>query len=378
MASVEFRNVTKQFDNGLVALKHFNLVVEDGELLVLVGASGCGKSTALRLLAGLESPSDGEVLIDKRVVNQETPQQRNIAMVFQNYALYPHMTVRGNLEFPLQMSHATREDMVTRVSEIAELLGLADLLGRKPAQLSGGQRQRVSMGRALVRDPSVFLLDEPLSNLDAKLRAQIRADIAQIQKRLKKTTVYVTHDQVEAMTLGDRVAVLAEGELQQIGTPEQLYNHPSTVFVAQFIGSPGMNIVPCWVTTTDKQVFKLKLAEKEWRYQSHNQQLMSALAEYAEQTLYIGFRPEALSLTPCEKAMEIKAKVITVEYLGHESLVYLTFPGSESENGSNEFTARLQGQITSRAGDVVTFYIEFTAFCFFNEKGENIFHTQSN
>jgi len=373
LASVEFKNVTKQFDNGAVALKRFNLAVEDGELLVMVGASGCGKSTALRLLAGLETPSEGDILIDNQVVNDATPQQRNIAMVFQNYALYPHMTVRGNLEFPLKMSHATRETIASRVKEVAELLGLADLLDRKPAQLSGGQRQRVAMGRALVRDPSVFLLDEPLSNLDAKLRAQIRADIAQIQKRLNKTTIYVTHDQVEAMTLGDRVAVLAEGELQQIGTPEQLYNRPSTIFVAQFIGSPGMNIVPCRVTVTSNRQLTLELGEQKWSFQPPNQQMLSTLVENAEQVPSAGFRPEALTNVPVKGELAIKVKVIAIEYLGHESLVYLEFPGSESAVGSSEIVARLKGRIADRAGDVITLYIDPAAFSFFNSAGDNIF-----
>jgi multiple sugar transport system ATP-binding protein len=372
VASVEFKNISKQFDNGAVALKLFNLAVKDGELLVLVGASGCGKSTALRLLAGLEAPSEGEVLIDNQVVNEATPQQRNIAMVFQNYALYPHMTVRGNLEFPLKMARASRETLTTRVTEIAELLGLADLLDRKPAQLSGGQRQRVAMGRALVRDPSVFLLDEPLSNLDAKLRAQIRTDIAQIQKRLKKTTIYVTHDQVEAMTLGDRVAVLADGELQQIGTPEQLYSQPSTMFVAQFIGSPGMNIVPSQMTAVGSQQFTLQLGDVETSLPPPSQQMLDVMPGYVDRKLFAGFRPEALTMTSTADTIELKAKVRSVEYLGYESLVYLEFPESKSGGSGNEVIARLQGRITERAGDNMNLFIDPAALCYFDEKGENI------
>ena len=216
MAKVTFDNVSKRFDS-TTALRNFSLNINDGEFVVLVGPSGCGKSTALRLLAGLEMVSEGEIYIDDSPVNQLTPQQRNVAMVFQNYALYPHMSVQANLEFPLRMSHSPVAERQTKVAQIADLLNLTGLLQRKPRQLSGGQRQRVAMGRALVRDPSVFLLDEPLSNLDAKLRAQIRADIARLQKRLQKSTLYVTHDQVEAMTLGDRVAVMNAGELQQLG-----------------------------------------------------------------------------------------------------------------------------------------------------------------
>jgi ABC-type sugar transport system ATPase subunit len=259
------------------------------------------------------------------------------------------------------------------VKEVAELLGLADLLDRKPAQLSGGQRQRVAMGRALVRDPSVFLLDEPLSNLDAKLRAQIRTDIAQIQKRLNKTTVYVTHDQVEAMTLGDRVAVLAEGNLQHIGTPEQLYNHPATVFVAQFIGSPGMNIVPCRVTTMGERQLTLRLIEEERDFRPSNQYMYETLLTYVDQKLCAGFRPEALVKEPSSEAIAIKLKVKSVEYLGYESLIYLEFPGSENWVGSSEIIARLQGRITDRAGDVITLYIDPAAFSFFNSDGENIY-----
>jgi multiple sugar transport system ATP-binding protein len=376
VANVEFKNIKKQFDNGAVALKDFSLQIIDGELLVLVGSSGCGKSTALRLLAGLEIPSEGEVLIDGRVVNHLTPQQRNIAMVFQNYALYPHMTVRANLEFPLKMTHATREMRLSKVTEIAELLGLADLLDRKPAQLSGGQRQRVAMGRALVRNPSVFLLDEPLSNLDARLRAQIRADIAQIQKRIKKTTIYVTHDQVEAMTLGDRVAVLAEGELQQIGTPEQLYSHPATIFIAQFIGSPGMNIVPCRVTTSDNQQLSLQLGEAETSIRGLDQELTPQLIEHTNQKLFAGFRPEALSTCPREDAIAIKAKVTAVEYLGHESLVYLEFPGLETGSKTSDLIVRVQGNVSEKAGDVIELFIDPAAVCFFDDKGDNISRAQ--
>ncbi|MDH5481177.1 MAG: ABC transporter ATP-binding protein, partial [Nitrosomonas sp.] len=231
MAKVEFNNVTKRFDTETVALRQFTLTIGDGEFMVLVGPSGCGKSTALRLLAGLEDITEGEILIDDQVVNQISPQQRNIAMVFQNYALYPHMSVHANLAFPLKMRHTPASAIAKKVEQIAKLLDLSRLLARKPKQLSGGQRQRVAMGRALVRNPSVFLLDEPLSNLDAKLRAQIRADIALLQKSLNKTTLYVTHDQVEAMTLGDSVAVMNHGELQQVGTPEMLYKEPQNIFV---------------------------------------------------------------------------------------------------------------------------------------------------
>ncbi|MGD8396976.1 MAG: ABC transporter ATP-binding protein, partial [Candidatus Eiseniibacteriota bacterium] len=232
MATVELREVTKVFDGDVTAVDRLSLALEDGELLVLVGPSGCGKSTALRLVAGLETATAGEIRIDGEVVNGLAPQERDIAMVFQNYALYPHKTVRGNLAFPLRMMRMERAERERRIARTAGLLGLEPLLERRPRQLSGGQRQRVAMGRALVRDPRVFLLDEPLSNLDAKLRVEIRAEIAELQRRIGITTLYVTHDQVEAMTLGDRVAVLRDGRLQQVDDAQTLYDAPANVFVA--------------------------------------------------------------------------------------------------------------------------------------------------
>ena len=245
MASVEFKNVSKRFGLGMLALQHIDLKLNDGEFLVLVGPSGCGKSTILRLLAGLEHVSKGKILINDEVVNGLSPQKRNVAMVFQNYALYPHMSVRENLEFPLRMMKLPEDEITRRAQTVAELLHLAEMMEQRPGQLSGGQRQRVAMGRAIVREPRVFLMDEPLSNLDAKLRVQIRSEIAALQKRLNITTLYVTHDQVEAMTLGQRVAVMNNGRLQQVDTPRALYERPMNVFVARFIGNPGMNVVPC-------------------------------------------------------------------------------------------------------------------------------------
>ncbi|MEJ2180668.1 MAG: ABC transporter ATP-binding protein [Gammaproteobacteria bacterium] len=373
MASVEFKNISKRFENGTVALKNFNLCIEDGEHIVLVVASGCGKSTALRLLAGLETPSEGEVLIDKKVVNVDTPQQRNVAMVFQNYALYPHMTVRGNLEFPLKMSHTAKDQVVSRVANIAGLLGLSDLMGRRPAQLSGGQRQRVAMGRALVRDPSVFLLDEPLSNLDAKLRAQIRADIAKIQQRLKKTTLYVTHDQVEAMTLGDRIAVLNNGELQQIGTPEKLYKYPANIFVAKFIGSPGMNILHSRITDLGSDHFGVQLGDSQITLKPSNQLTVESLSHHASQKVLVGIRPEAFSITSFEGGVCIKLKVNAVEYLGHESLVYLDFTDECGALYGDSLIARLPGHYTYPSDNMVNFYIDPEVISIFDEAEQSIF-----
>jgi multiple sugar transport system ATP-binding protein len=244
VAAIDIKAVSKRYRDGTLAVRDFNLEIADGEFMILVGPSGCGKTTLLRMIAGLEEITEGEIDIGERIVNDLTPKQRDIAMVFQNYALYPHMTVAKNMGFALKRAGVPADEIQRKVQETAELLGIAEQLERKPANLSGGQRQRVAMGRAIVRDPQAFLMDEPLSNLDAKLRIQMRAEILRIQRRLGTTTVYVTHDQTEAMTLGDRLAVMRDGVLQQVGTPDELYNRPRNVFVAGFIGSPAMNFLP--------------------------------------------------------------------------------------------------------------------------------------
>src|SRR5437660_4316864 len=244
MAEIQFDDITKRYPDGFEAVKELNLEVKDGELMILVGPSGCGKSTALRMVAGLEDITDGQLKIGDEVVNQRAPKDRDIAMVFQNYALYPHMTVRENMGFALKLAKVPKEEINRKVSEAARILDLEPHLDRKPANLSGGQRQRVAMGRAIVRNPSAFLMDEPLSNLDAKLRVQMRTEISRIQQQLETTTIYVTHDQTEAMTLGDRIAVMRAGTLQQVGAPSELYGHPNNLFVAGFIGSPSMNFLP--------------------------------------------------------------------------------------------------------------------------------------
>ena len=244
MAEIVLDHVSKRYPDGATPVKDLSLTIGDGEFVILVGPSGCGKSTTLNMIAGLEEISSGELRIGGQRVNDKAPTDRDIAMVFQSYALYPHMTVRQNIAFPLTLAKLSKAEIETKVDETARILDLTDLLDRKPSQLSGGQRQRVAMGRAIVRKPKAFLMDEPLSNLDAKLRVQMRAEIARLQNRLGTTTVYVTHDQTEAMTLGDRVVVLRAGEAQQIGTPDELYNHPVNLFVAGFIGSPGDELLP--------------------------------------------------------------------------------------------------------------------------------------
>jgi multiple sugar transport system ATP-binding protein len=248
MADITLEHITKRYDDGYEAVKDLNLEVADGEFMILVGPSGCGKSTALRMVAGLEDITGGELKIGGQVVNDKTPKDRDIAMVFQNYALYPHMTVRENMGFALKLAGTPKAELDQKVSEAARILDLEQHLDRKPANLSGGQRQRVAMGRAIVRNPKAFLMDEPLSNLDAKLRVQMRAEISRIQQRFETTTIYVTHDQTEALTLGDRIAVMRAGVLQQVGTPGDLYSRPKNLFVAGFIGSPSMNFLPGHIT----------------------------------------------------------------------------------------------------------------------------------
>ena len=306
MADVVFERVTKVYPGtDQPAVDALDLHIADGEFVVLVGPSGSGKTTALRMLAGLEEVDDGAVLIGGRDVTFDPPKDRDVAMVFQNYALYPYFTVADNIAFPLKIARVKREERARRVAEVAELLGLTPYLERKPSQLSGGQRQRVAMGRAIVRQPSVFLMDEPLSNLDAKLRVQMRADVAGLQSRLGVTTVYVTHDQAEAMTLGHRVAVLHEGQLQQCGPPRELYDHPANTFVAGFIGSPAMNL--CTVSVAPGG--SVSFAGEEVRVPGGSN---------GTRPLVVGFRPEALELAPDG----MPARVEVVEEIGADAYVF--------------------------------------------------------
>ena len=305
MPGVLLEDVTKEFPGGTIAVDHLSLDIADGEFVILVGSSGCGKTTALRMIAGLEKPTSGTIRIGGQVVNEISPRDRDIAMVFQNYALYPHMTVFRNLAYPLRQRRLPKREINKRVLEVAELLSLEGLLKRRPAQLSGGQRQRVAMGRALVREPKVFLLDEPLSNLDAKLRVQMRAGLKRLHSRLGVTTVYVTHDQVEAMTLGDRIAVLSEGKLQQVGPPQDVYDRPANVFVAGFIGSPPMNL--------------LRGTAREGRVAAG--ELVLNRPGIPDGEVVVGLRPEAMR--PATDGMpSLDFRVTVVEPLGDELIVH--------------------------------------------------------
>jgi ABC-type sugar transport system ATPase subunit len=319
MATVTFDHVTKRYD-GTVAVNDLSLGVEDGEFLVLVGPSGCGKTTALRMVAGLEPITDGRLLIGDRVVNNVAPVQRDIAMVFQSYALYPHFTVYNNLAFGLRNKKVPRKEIDQRVKQAAEILDLGPLLKRKPKQLSGGQRQRVALGRAIVREPAAFLMDEPLSNLDAKLRVQTRAEILKLQDRLHVTTIYVTHDQVEAMTMGDRIVVMNLGVLQQVGTPEELYENPANMFVAGFIGSPSMNLVP------------------------------APLVGAGGNDRIVGFRPEHLDVGGQGDGVRFTADVDVVEYLGDEQIVHMRVKDTA-------LVAKLPVEQRVGSGETVEFFV---------------------
>jgi len=323
MATVTFDHVNKRFGD-FIAVNDFNLEIQDAEFMVLVGPSGCGKTTSLRMIAGLEEITEGTLRIGDRVVNDVPPKDRDIAMVFQSYALYPHMTVYDNLAFGLKLRKVAKSEIDRRVTEAAGILSLEKLLARKPKELSGGQRQRVALGRAIVREPAVFLMDEPLSNLDAKLRVQTRAEIARLHQRLKTTIVYVTHDQVEAMTMGNRIAVMSDGLLQQVGTPQQLYDHPVNRFVAGFIGSPSMNFVDVGVSdagdgaTLQAEGFTVPLPD---RFRQ---------SVGATRNVVAGFRPEHLEVGDgAAPAASLRATADVVEYLGNEELLHLSSAGRD-------------------------------------------------
>jgi ABC-type sugar transport system ATPase subunit len=369
MASVTLNHVDKVFPGGTHALTDLTIAVADGELLVMVGPSGCGKSTVLRIVAGLESVSGGTLRVDDRVVNDLRPQDRNTAMVFQDYALYPYLTARGNLEFPLKMRRLSRDDTNTRVERVAAQLDITALLDRLPRQLSGGQRQRVAMGRALVREPAVFLLDEPLSNLDAKLRIQVRAEIKDLQARTRTTMLYVTHDQVEAMTLGNRVAVLDRGRLQQVAPPREIYDRPANVFVAGFIGNPPMNLFPTTVAAGDDGRLALTLGGRRVPIATaplDESRVRGALGA----TLTAGVRPEAVHLVANGRATaSVPAIIEHVESLGHETLAHVRVDGDGEQQ---RLVARVAGMPPLEGGQAVGVEIDAAHVHLFGEDGRTL------
>ncbi|HYG57380.1 MAG TPA: sn-glycerol-3-phosphate ABC transporter ATP-binding protein UgpC [Symbiobacteriaceae bacterium] len=344
MAKVSLRHVYKNFGEVKV-VKDFNLDIEDREFIVFVGPSGCGKSTTLRMIAGLEEISDGEVFIGDKLVNHVAPKDRDIAMVFQNYALYPHMNVYENMAFGLKLRKFSKSEIDKRVKEAGEILGLGNLLGRKPKELSGGQRQRVALGRAIVRDPAVFLMDEPLSNLDAKLRVQMRTELAKLHQRLQVTTIYVTHDQTEAMTMGDRIVVMKDGIVHQVAPPQELYDRPANLFVAGFIGSPAMNFLRGKVSgngeSFETPTFKLTLPAN----------LAAAARPYGGKEMVLGIRPEDVEADPnyveAHPGARVPAEIEVVELLGSEIYLYL-------KTGDNAVTARVEPGLRFKAGEKIT------------------------
>jgi multiple sugar transport system ATP-binding protein len=375
MAEIQFDDITKRYDDGFEAVKHLNLDINDAELMILVGPSGCGKSTALRMVAGLEDISDGQLKIGGQVVNDKAPKDRNIAMVFQNYALYPHMTVRENMGFALKLAKAPQQEIDSKVADAAKILDLEQHLDRKPANLSGGQRQRVAMGRAIVRNPSAFLMDEPLSNLDAKLRVQMRTEIARIQDQLQTTTIYVTHDQTEAMTLGDRIAVMRAGELQQVGSPRELYSQPVNLFVAGFIGSPSMNFLPGEI---DGDIVKLPIGSL--RIPDELRHRLQGGPGGGRRGVIAGLRPEhfqdAALVSDPSVGTSFTAKIDVLESMGSEYYAYFDVaaervssreldelaqdagtsdvPSSER----NQLTARLDAASRTRQGQEATLWFD--------------------
>ncbi len=374
--------ITKVYPNGFQAVTELSLELADGEFLVLVGPSGCGKSTALRMIAGLEDITSGSLYVGDRLLNEVQPKDRDIAMVFQNYALYPQMTVAENISFPLRLRKMPKGDRNRKVQEAAKVLELTEQLAKKPSKLSGGQRQRVAMGRAIVREPSLFLMDEPLSNLDAKLRVQMRADIAGIQRDLGVTTFYVTHDQVEAMTMGDRVAVIKDGVLQQVAAPEELYAGPDNVFVAAFIGSPHMNL---YEGTVHKEGEKLvvQLGKNRLALDAQTFQRRPALASYIDKPVVVGIRPEDMEdagvVTDHPDDQRLDVEIDVREALGAETLMHFGLAAPNVDSGDpdaldelgaedeSRCTARFDARTTARPGDRIRVNVDTTRMHFFDK-----------
>jgi multiple sugar transport system ATP-binding protein len=392
VAEVEFRALRKAFDGGSIAVEGLDLRIADGEFLVLVGPSGSGKTTVLRMAAGLEAPTSGDVLIAGEVVNDVPPTDRNIAMVFQSYALYPHMTVFANMAFGLKLHHVKKDAIRPRVHAAAKMLGIDDLLARKPSQLSGGQRQRVAMGRAIVREPDAFLMDEPLSNLDAKLRVEMRSYLATLHQQLRTTTLYVTHDQTEAMTMGDRVAVMRDGRLQQVDRPQVLYERPVNLFVAGFIGSPAMNLLRARLTD-EGDTLSLELGGTTLNLPSSVLAERPRLADYRGADVILGIRPEDIedaALMPSVNGRRLDVRVTLAEALGAEVIAHFPLAarsasgaaslvaarGSDSPlletvaEGDAVLTARLSPRTAARSGAQLGVYVRVERAHFFDPESE--------
>jgi multiple sugar transport system ATP-binding protein len=369
MSEVRFEHVTKNFGD-TVAVSDLNLEIPDKEFLVLVGPSGCGKTTALRLLSGLEDVTEGKIYIGDRLVNNVSPKDRDIAMVFQSYALYPHMSVYNNMAFGLRLKKTPKAEIERRVREAAHILGIEELLKRKPRQLSGGQRQRVALGRAIVREPAAFLLDEPLSNLDAKLRVQTRTELSKLHQRLGTTFIYVTHDQVEAMTMATRIAVMNQGVLQQVGTPQELYDRPVNVFVAGFIGSPAMNFFDVTVSREDKETY---LQTDTFRVNLPPDKAAHLLPAYPDGKLVMGIRPEHIYapdfMPPGVTAAPVRAKVDVTEMMGNEVFVYLV-------SGERQFLARLDPRARLNPGQEIDLVFNMDAIHLFNGETDEAIYVE--
>ncbi len=363
MSTVKLINVSKNYKGKDKAVDNVNLEINNKEFVVLVGPSGCGKSTTLRMIAGLEEISDGQIYIDGKLVNDIPPKDRDIAMVFQNYALYPHMTVYDNMAFGLKLRNFSKDEIKERVNYAAKILEIEELLNKKPKHLSGGQRQRVAVGRAIVRKPKVFLFDEPLSNLDAKLRVQMRAEIKRLHQRIEATIIYVTHDQVEAMTMGDRIVVMKDGIIQQVDSPLNLYNNPANKFVAGFIGSPAMNFIPGKIMNDNGLKF---VSRGNSLIITFDEIKKAALASFLGKDVVAGIRPESLSTNPVGQA-KVMVNVDVVEQLGNESFLYFQFEDSQ-------FVARtLPNNLIGNAGKI-TLYINDNSVLFFSEdRNERIY-----
>ncbi len=355
-------------EEGVVAVQDFNLEIKDQEFVVLVGPSGCGKSTTLRMIAGLEEITDGELLIDGQRMNEVEPKDRDIAMVFQSYALYPHMTVRGNMEFPLKLKKMPKDQIKERVESTAEILGITEYLDRKPKALSGGQRQRVAIGRAIVREPKVLLMDEPLSNLDAKLRNQMRAELIKLRQRIKTTFIYVTHDQTEAMTLGDRIVIMKDGVVQQVGTPQEVFDHPDNLFVAGFIGVPQMNFYDATLTKEDG-VYKVQVQGMQLVLPPEKQERLEESGATAQE-ITLGIRPEHISLTSAEES-GLTGEIMMSEMMG--SSVYLHVNVKDKDTIIVVPTLHQDTQNTLSNGANISFtFCESAVHLFDKETGKNL------